>query len=164
MNRLKQLRLEANLSLRNLEKFIKVDYSRISKIEKHGENIESKTLEKFLGFFMVNYSYFNGGDGLIYFYDRYNERYFPLAYYQFKEIIDNANINVSIIDNKVRRIISDEDLNKISISMSFSKKTLEKKLKVVRFLKEIKSFTIDELESIKDEIDCIIFDKEKSGK
>ena len=113
---------------------------------------------------MVNYSYFNGGDGLIYFYDRYNEHYFPLAYYQFKEIIDNANINISIVDNKVRRIISDEDLDKISRSMSLSKKRLDKKLKVVRFLKEVENFTIDELESIKDEIDCIIFYKEKSGK
>lgn len=164
MNRLKQLRLEAKLSLRNLEKYINVDYSRISKIEKYGENIESKTLEKFLGFFMVNYSYFNGGDGLIYFYDRYNEHYFPLAYYQFKDIIDNAKIDVSIVDNKVRRIISDDDLNEISKSMSLSRKALDKKLKVVRFLKEVEDFTIDELESIKDEIDCMIFYKEKSGK
>lgn len=161
MNRLKQLRLEANLSLRELQNHVRIDYSRIAKIEKSDHNIESKTLQKFLDFFMINYSYFNGGDGLIYFYDSFNECYFPLAYNQFKEIIDNAKVTVSIVDNKVRRIISDKDLDKISNSLNVQTITLNRRIKILQIIKDAENMDINEIEMLKEGIDELYYQKLK---
>lgn len=152
MNRLKELRKQAGLSLRELQKYVGIDFSRLAVIEKNDANIEQKTLDKLLVFFGVNYSYFYGGDGLIDFYDNYQKKFYPLAYNQFKNILDNAIINIQIINSKVIRILSEEDLNKISNIMLDYEHSINRKILVENFIEKIDKLSTNEIKQIQSDL------------
>ena len=57
MNRLKELREERNLSLRDLENIIGVNYSTIRNYEQEFRDISTEMLKKFADFYEVTFDY-----------------------------------------------------------------------------------------------------------
>ena len=53
MNRLKEVRKETKLSLRQLQENVGIDFSRLGKLEKNDLNVESNTLEKLLNLIIL---------------------------------------------------------------------------------------------------------------
>lgn len=159
MNRLKELRKETKLSLRQLQENVGIDFSRLGKLEKNDLNVESNTLEKLLNFFMVDYYYFQDKGGLVYFYDTHKKQYFPLSYNQFKPLFDNFCYTVEIVDSSVRRILTDEGLKLISETFHAEQIALDKKIKFYQIVDELKKCDDLFLEDLKEEIDSILFSR-----
>lgn len=159
MNRLKELRKETKLSLRQLQEYVGIDFSRLGKLEKNDLNVESNTLEKLLNFFMVDYYYFQGKGGLVYFYDAHKKQYFPLSYNQFKSLFEKFCYTVEIADSSVRRILTDEGLKLIGETFRAEQISLDKKIKFYQMVDELKKCDDLFLEDLKEEIDSILFSR-----
>lgn len=159
MNRLMELRKETKLSLRQLQEYVGIDFSRLGKLEKNDLNVESNTLEKLLNFFMVDYYYFQGKGGLVYFYDTHKKQYFPLSYNQFKSLFEKFCYTVEIADSSVRRILTDEGLKLIGETFRAEQISLDKKIKFYQMVDELKKCDDLFLEDLKEEIDCILFSR-----
>jgi len=144
MNRIKESRNECNLSLRQLQKFTSIDFSRIAVIEKNDANIESKTAEKLASFFRVSVDYLLGRDGFIFYYDERNKRFFPLLYEQFKGIIKKDYVTISIEEGKVKRIISSEGYRALDEYNKVANESLKNRIEVDRICR-----TIDEADDYK---------------
>ena len=78
-----------------------------------------------------------------------------------KEIIDNAKVTVSIVDNKVRRIISDKDLDKISNSLNVQTIAFNRRIKILQIIKDAENMDINEIEMLKEGIDELYYQKLK---
>ena len=134
MKRLKELREKYHLTLRELQKYTKIDFSRLSVIEKRETNVELKTIEKLCDFFKVSNSYLLGGDGFIFYFDEYNKRYFPMPFEQYKDILTDDVISSSIVDGSIRRIISLEGYDRITSYDEIVKKDINNLITTNRFL------------------------------
>lgn len=60
MNRLRELRIKKNLSLRKLSEFVQIDYSALSKAETGKRNLNNDDLERLTKFFNVSSDYILG--------------------------------------------------------------------------------------------------------
>jgi len=149
MNRLKELRNKYGLSLRKLQEYTGIDFSRLAVIEKTNANLESKTVEKLTDFFKVSNTYLFGKDGFIFYYDEYNKRYFPMPYEQYKKELTDDVISFSIVDGCVRRIISLTGYGRIEKYDKCLKKDFDIRLKTEEYL------------SFLDELDPYDFERQK---
>ena len=59
-NRIKELRVNANLTVRELSKITKIDYSYLSKIEKNDRNLTDEMALRIANFFSVDSGYVKG--------------------------------------------------------------------------------------------------------
>lgn len=135
MNRLKELRNKYHLSLRELQNYTGIDFSRLAVIEKTEANIELKTIEKLCNFYKVSSTYLFGRDGLISYYDEKNKQYFSMPYEQYKAVLTDDVVSFSIVDGCVRRLISIEGYNRIDSVYESISKGLEMRLNTERYLK-----------------------------
>jgi len=149
MNRLKELRTKYDLSLRKLQEYTGIDFSRLAIIEKTDANLESKTVEKLTDFFKVSNTYLFGRDGFIFYYDEYNEKYFPMPYEQYKRELTDDVISFSIVDGCIRRIISLNGYERIDEYDKCLKKDLDIRLKTEEYL------------SFLDKLDSYDFERQK---
>lgn len=135
MYRLKELRTKYGLSLRKLQEYTKIDFSRLAIIEKTDANVESKTIQKLCDFFMISDTYLFGKDGFIFYYDEHNKKYFPMLYNQYKGSLTDDVVSWSIVDNRIRRIISLEGFDRINKIDECVSKDLELRIKIEHFLR-----------------------------
>ncbi len=114
-NRIKELRIERNLTLRDLANIIGINYSTIGcyETEKREPNID--LLKKFTSFFEVSLDYICGGEKYIYcLYDSYNYK-LSLSYNSFLKLNDyiyfNSNNHRCIDINKYLDIKDSANIN-----------------------------------------------------
>ncbi len=105
MNRLKELRTQAGLSLRKLASYVDIDFSRLAVIEKTDANLEGKTVERLTSFFGVDYAYLMGEDGFMSFYNDEKGVEERLIYSQFRSVIETHGSEASVVDGKLRRVL-----------------------------------------------------------
>lgn len=135
MKRLKELRTKYGLSLRKLQEYTGIDFSRLAIIEKTDANVELKTIKKLCDFFMVSDTYLFGEDGLIYYYNSINKNYFYMAYEQYKNTLKDDVVSWSIVDGHIRRVISLEGYDRINRLDDSVSKDLDMRIAVNRFLR-----------------------------
>ena len=134
MKRLKELRVKYGLTLRELQKYTGIDFSRLAVIEKSDVNVELKTIEKLCNFFKVSATYLLGKDGFIFYFDELNKRYFSMPFEQYKRILNDDVVSFSIVDGSIRRIISVDGYERIKNADELAKNDLERLLITSRFI------------------------------
>jgi len=152
MNRLKELRTKYSLSLRKLQEYTGIDFSRLAVIEKTNANLESKTVDKLTDFFKVSSTYFFGKDGFIYYYDEHNKRYFPLVFEQYKHELTDDVISASIVDGCVRRTISLEGFDRIDKYNKNIEKDLNTRIKTEQFIEFLDELNQHDFEKQKETV------------
>ena len=123
MNRLKELREERNLSLRDLENIIGVNYSTIRNYEQEFRDISTDMLKKFADFYEVTIDYLLGYSGY-YIYVNYDHGNLLLKINEeyYKELVKDKfiyfNNNHRYIDfNKLIGINTNNDIGEFIIDV-----------------------------------------------
>jgi len=149
MNRLYELRSESGLSLRKVQFFTGIDFSRLAVIEKNDCNIEQKTMNKLCLFFDVSPEYFMGGDGRIYYYNERGEKYYHF-YEQLKNIIQKEMVVTEIIDNRIHRKLTCNGIEAINNYFIMLNKNISKRIKINNFLDELDELNDNEYSNAKE--------------
>lgn len=139
MNNLKYLRTQCGLALRKVQEYTGIDFSRLRVIETKNPNIETKTIEKLCNFYKVSASYLLGHDGFIEYYDEENKKYFSLPFEQYKNILTDDVISISIVNCQVQRIISKEGYNRINQHDNVTRKALDIRITTMHYIEFLKT-------------------------
>lgn len=151
MNRIKELRTKLNLSLRNLQKFTGIDFSRLAVLEKTDGNMETKTIEKLCNFFNVSSNYLLGNDGYIYYYDINNHK-FGMLYDQFKEVLTEEVVIEKIINNIVVRTITLEGYERLDKTSKLQRQALNNRIAANHFIEYLNNLDETEYKQVKEAI------------
>lgn len=152
MNRLKELRTRYGLSLRKLQEYTGIDFSRLAVIEKTNANLESKTVEKLTDFFKVSSTYFFGKDGFIFYYDEHNKRYFPLVYEQYRQLLNDDVVSYSIDNGCIKRTISLEGFDRINDYDNCLKKDLNVRIITEQYIEFLENLDSNDFERQRERI------------